>query len=136
MKTVDIDTEKLSEGLGRCPKNLQGTRPLTHFAGAARTRPNPMSLTLEYFLQKSKFLMMVRKMIVRKKYFWACKIGRNILPACCRYVLVELRQSIIKTHNRTIFLLASDCFSVWTNRRQIFRQKIFDCFAANLSLDK
>ena len=80
--------------------------------------------------------MMVRKMIVRKKYFWACKIGRNILPACCRYVLVELRQSIIKTHNRTIFLLASDCLSVWTNRCQIFRQKVFDCFAANLSLDK
>ena len=99
-------------------------------------RSNAMSLTLEYFLQKSKFLMMVRKMIVRKKYFWACKIGRNILPACCRYVLVELRQSIIKTHNRTIFLLASDCFSVWTNRCQIFRQKVFDCFAANLSLDK
>ena len=99
-------------------------------------RSNAMSLTLEYFLQKSKFLMMVRKMIVRKRYFLACKIGRNILPACCRYVLVELRQSIIKTHNRTIFLLASDCFSVWTNRCQIFRQKIFDCFAANLSLDK
>ena len=37
MKIVDIDTEKLSEDLGRCPKNLQGTRPLTHFAGAART---------------------------------------------------------------------------------------------------
>ena len=39
LKTVDIDTEKLSEGLGHCPKNPQGTRPLTRFAGAARTRP-------------------------------------------------------------------------------------------------
>lgn len=26
---VNIDDEKLSEGLGRCPKNLQGTNPLT-----------------------------------------------------------------------------------------------------------
>ena len=26
---VNIDDEKLSEGLGRCPKNLQGTSPLT-----------------------------------------------------------------------------------------------------------
>lgn len=25
---VNIDDEKLSEGLGRCPKNLQGTSPL------------------------------------------------------------------------------------------------------------
>ena len=33
------------------------------------TDAKAMSLTLEYFLQKSKFLMMVRKMIVRKKYF-------------------------------------------------------------------
>ena len=40
LKIVDIDSEKLSESLGLCPKNLQGTRPLTHFAGAARTRPN------------------------------------------------------------------------------------------------
>ncbi len=30
----------LSEGLGLCPKNLQGTSPLTHFVGSAHTRPN------------------------------------------------------------------------------------------------
>ena len=29
LENVDIDTDKLSEGLGRCPKNLQGTSPLT-----------------------------------------------------------------------------------------------------------
>ena len=29
MKIANINTEKLSEGLGRCPKNPQGTRPLT-----------------------------------------------------------------------------------------------------------
>ncbi len=34
-----IVCERLSEGLGRCPKNPQGTRPLTRFAGSARTRP-------------------------------------------------------------------------------------------------
>ena len=30
---------RLSEGLGRCPKNLQGTRPLTRALGSAQTRP-------------------------------------------------------------------------------------------------
>ena len=30
---------RLSGGLGRCPKDLQGTRPLTRIAGSARTRP-------------------------------------------------------------------------------------------------
>ena len=39
LENVDIDTEKLSEGLGRRPKNLQGTSPLTQSAGSARTRP-------------------------------------------------------------------------------------------------
>ena len=29
LENVDIDSDKLSEGLGLCPKNLQGTRPLT-----------------------------------------------------------------------------------------------------------
>ena len=31
MKIVDIDNNKLSEGLGRCPKYPQGTRPLTRY---------------------------------------------------------------------------------------------------------
>ena len=39
LENVNIYTDKLSEGLGHCPKNLQGTRPLTLFAGSARTRP-------------------------------------------------------------------------------------------------
>ena len=39
MKIVNNNTEKLSEGLGLCPKNPQGTRPLTRFAGSARTCP-------------------------------------------------------------------------------------------------
>ena len=38
MKTIDIDSEKHSVGLGRCPKNLQGTRPLTHY----RALPEPV----------------------------------------------------------------------------------------------
>jgi hypothetical protein len=29
LENVDIDTDKLSEGLGLRPKNLQGTSPLT-----------------------------------------------------------------------------------------------------------
>lgn len=31
MKIADIYSDKLSEGSGRCPENLQGTSPLTHF---------------------------------------------------------------------------------------------------------
>ena len=38
MKIADIDIDKLSEGLGLCPKNLQGPRPLTHF----RALPEPV----------------------------------------------------------------------------------------------
>ena len=37
LKIADIDAEKLSEGLGRCPKNPQGTSPLTQY----RALPEP-----------------------------------------------------------------------------------------------
>ena len=40
LENVDIDTDRLSEGLGRCPKNLQGTSPLTRFVGSAHTSLN------------------------------------------------------------------------------------------------
>ena len=35
---VDIYSNKLSEGLGQCPKNPQGTSPLTHY----RALPEPI----------------------------------------------------------------------------------------------
>ena len=38
LKIADIYSNKLSEGLGRCPKNPQGTSPLTHF----RALPEPI----------------------------------------------------------------------------------------------
>ena len=38
LKIADIDAEKLSEGLGRCPKNPQGTSPLTQY----RALPEPV----------------------------------------------------------------------------------------------
>ena len=38
MKTVDIDEEKLSEGLGRYPEYPQGINPLTH----DRALPEPV----------------------------------------------------------------------------------------------
>ena len=38
MKIADIDSEKLSEGSGRCPENPQGTSPLTRF----RALPEPV----------------------------------------------------------------------------------------------
>ena len=38
LKIADIDIDKLSEGLGRCPKNPQGTSPLTYF----RALPEPV----------------------------------------------------------------------------------------------
>lgn len=38
MKIADINSKKFSEGLGPCPKNLQGASPLTHF----RALPGPV----------------------------------------------------------------------------------------------
>ena len=38
MKIADINSNTLSEGLGRCPKNPQGTSPLTHY----RALPDPI----------------------------------------------------------------------------------------------
>ena len=38
MKIADINSNKLSEGLGRFPKDPQGTGPLTHF----RALPEPI----------------------------------------------------------------------------------------------
>ena len=38
LKIVDIDNNKLSEGLGRCPKYPQGTRRLTQI----RALPEPI----------------------------------------------------------------------------------------------
>lgn len=38
LENADIYNDKLSEGIGRCPKNLQGTSPLTHF----RALPEPI----------------------------------------------------------------------------------------------
>ena len=39
LKIADIYSDKHSVGSGRCPKNLQGTCPLTHFGRC----PNPSS---------------------------------------------------------------------------------------------
>ena len=38
LKIADIDAEELSEGLGRCPKNPQGTSPLSQY----RAMPEPV----------------------------------------------------------------------------------------------
>lgn len=38
LKNADIDNDNLSEGLGLCPKNPQGTSPLTHI----RALPEPV----------------------------------------------------------------------------------------------
>ena len=38
-KSADTEIGRLSEGLGRCPKNPQGTRPLTRILGSAQTCP-------------------------------------------------------------------------------------------------
>ena len=38
LKIADINSNKLSEGLGRCPKYPQGTRPLTQI----RALPEPI----------------------------------------------------------------------------------------------
>ena len=70
LKTADIDSEKLSEGLGRCPKNPQGTSPLTHF----RALPEPVLAGRQEKGAVAPFLL---NRIIREPY--VNRLSRHIL---------------------------------------------------------
>lgn len=78
MKIADIDIDKLSEGLGLCPKNPQGTCPLTHF----RALPEPVLAGRQ---EKGAVALFCRNRIIRELY--VNRLSRHILTVgaavCC-----------------------------------------------------
>lgn len=70
MKIADINSDKLSEGLGRCPKNPQGTSPLTHF----RALPEPI---LAGWREKGAVAPFLWNRIIREPYVH--RLSRHIL---------------------------------------------------------
>ena len=70
MKIADIDFDKLSEGLGRCPKNPQGTSPLTHF----RALPEPV---LAGWQEKGAYAPFLLNRMIREPY--VNRLSRHIL---------------------------------------------------------
>ena len=78
MIIVDIDSNKLSEGLGRCPKNPQGTHPLTQF----RALPEPILAGRQ---EKGAAAPFLTDRIIREPY--VNRLSRHILTAgaaaCC-----------------------------------------------------
>ena len=82
LKIVDIDNNKLSEGLGRCPKYPQGTRPLTQI----RALPEPILAGRQEKGAVAPFLL---DRIIRELY--VNRLSRHILaPQVLRYSTVLL----------------------------------------------
>ena len=74
MKTVDIDHDKLSEGLGLCPKYPQGTRPLTHF----QALPEPVLAGRQ---EKGAIAPFLLERMLREPY--VNRLSRHILTDGC-----------------------------------------------------
>ena len=70
LKTVDIDTDRSSGGSGRCPKNPQGTSPLTYL----RALPEPVLAERQEKGAVAPFLL---DRIVRELY--VNRLSRHIL---------------------------------------------------------
>ena len=70
MIIADIYSDKLSEGLERCPKNLQGTGPLTHY----RALPEPVLAGRQ---EKGAIAPFLLDRIVRELY--VNRLSRHIL---------------------------------------------------------
>ena len=73
LKTVDIDTDRSSGGSGRCPKNPQGTSPLTHL----RALPEPV---LAGWQEKGAVAPFLLNRIIRVPY--VNRLSRHILALC------------------------------------------------------
>ena len=72
LKIADINSNKLSEGLGHCPKNLQGTSPLTQY----RALPEPILAGRQEKGAVAPFLL---DRIIRELY--VNRLSRHILAA-------------------------------------------------------
>lgn len=100
MKIADIDIDKLSEGLGLCPKNLQGTSPLTHF----RALPEP---ALAEGQEKGAVAPFLLDRIIREPY--VKELSRHILvPLALRYSTVSLTTVPLRLHGG-LSLHIKDC---------------------------
>ena len=73
LKTVDIDTDSSSGGSGRCPKNPQGTSPLTYI----RALPEPVLAGRQKKGAVAPFLL---NRIIREPY--VNRLSRHILALC------------------------------------------------------
>ena len=81
LKIADINSNTLSEGLGRCPKNPQGTSPLTHY----RALPEPILAGRQEKGAVAPFLL---DRIIREPY--VNRLSRHILTvgaAACSGIL-------------------------------------------------
>lgn len=74
MKIADIDTKKLSEGLERCPKNPQGTSPLTQY----RALPEPVLAGRQ---EKGAIAPFLLERMLREPY--VNRLSRHILTDGC-----------------------------------------------------
>ena len=83
MKIVDIDNNKLSEGLGRCPKYPQGTRPLTQI----RALPEPILAGRQEKGAAAPFLLdrIIRELYVNRLSLHILAVGKAVCSGIPRF---------------------------------------------------
>ena len=83
LKIVDIDNNKLSEGLGRCPKYPQGTRPLTQI----RALPEPILAGRQEKGAVAPFLLdrIIRELYVNRLSLHILAVGKAVCSGIPRF---------------------------------------------------
>ena len=83
LKIADINSNKLSEGLGRCPKNPQGTSPLTHF----RALPEPILAGRQEKGAATPFLLdrIIRELYVNRLSLHILAVGKAVCSGIPRF---------------------------------------------------
>ena len=83
MKIADINSNKLSEGSGRCPKNLQGTSPLTQY----RALPEPILAGRQEKGTVAPFLLnrIIRELYVNKLSRHILAVGKAVCSGIPRF---------------------------------------------------
>ena len=83
MKIADINSNKLSEGSGRCPKNLQGTSPLTQY----RALPEPILAGRQEKGTVAPFLLnrIIQELYVNKLSRHILAVGKAVCSGIPRF---------------------------------------------------
>ena len=83
LKIVDIDNNKLSEGLGRCPKYPQGTRPLTQI----RALPEAILAGRQEKGAATPFLLdrIIRELYVNRLSLHILAVGKAVCSGIPRF---------------------------------------------------